>query len=163
MRIRLIAAGRRVPAWVADGFADYSRRFPRNLSLELVEISLGIRSKKSNPKRAVEQEGRRMLEAVRHGERIVALDENGTLLSTAELANVLESWHRDGRDVALLVGGPDGLAEQCIAGADFVWSLSPLTLPHALVRIVVTEQLYRAWTVLTGHPYHRALRGRSDK
>jgi len=155
MHLRLIAAGTRMPTWVTDGFEQYTRRFPRHLSLELVEIQLGAREKKENPARAVNEESKRMLKALRSGDRVVALDQNGKTFSTEKLAGSLGHWQQEGRDVVFLIGGPDGLGGECIERAELTWSLSPLTLPHALVRILVAEQLYRAWTILQNHPYHR--------
>ena len=155
MHLRLIAVGTRMPTWVTDGFEEYAHRFPKHLSLELVQIQLGARGKRENPARAINEESKRMLKALRSGDRVIALDQNGKALSTEELAGSFSDWQQDGRDVVFFIGGPDGLGRDCLARAEFVWSLSPLTLPHALVRILVAEQLYRAWTILQNHPYHR--------
>ncbi|MGH8494662.1 MAG: 23S rRNA (pseudouridine(1915)-N(3))-methyltransferase RlmH [Gammaproteobacteria bacterium] len=155
MRIRLIAAGTRMPAWVGEGFRDYARRLPRELSLELSEIRLGRRTKGSDASRARADEGDRML-ADAGAARIVALDAGGRLFDTDGFSAELDRWRQGGRDVALLLGGPDGLSPECLDRAELKWSLSPLTLPHALVRIVVAEQMYRAASILHGHPYHRA-------
>jgi 23S rRNA (pseudouridine1915-N3)-methyltransferase len=154
LRLRLLAAGTRVPGWVADGYRDYAARMPRECRLELTEIPLGRRTRGRDTARAVADEGRRMLAASEGCERI-CLDARGEALDTPGLAARLQRWLAGGRDVALLVGGPDGLADECLAAADWRWSLSPLTLPHGLVRVVAAEQLYRAWTVLANHPYHR--------
>ncbi len=147
MRLVLVAAGQRPPAWVAEGFRDYARRLPAHCRLELVEVPLRGRP---------EQDRRRLLAAAPAGARRVALDPAGSPWSTEELAARLEAWRAGGRDVALLVGGPEGLGPELRAAAEERWSLSPLTLPHMLVRVVVAEALYRAWTLLAGHPYHRA-------
>lgn len=155
MRLQLIAAGTRRPAWEREGYQTYARRLPRECSLTLVEIPVGKRAAGSALARLVEREGELMLRAVAKGARVVVLDERGEACDTRTLATRLADWMRDGRDVALLIGGPDGLAPACIQAADARWSLSPLTLPHGLARIVVAEQMYRAWSVLTGHPYHR--------
>lgn len=155
MRLRLIAAGSRVPAWVEEGFREYAQRLPRELPLELVEIRLGRRRKGGETARARADEGARMLAGAGEA-RVVALDAGGRLFDTEGLASELDAWRHAGRDVALLVGGPDGLAPACLERAELCWSLSPLTLPHALVRIVVVEQIYRASSILQGHPYHRA-------
>ncbi|NHA15172.1 23S rRNA (pseudouridine(1915)-N(3))-methyltransferase RlmH [Thioalkalivibrio sp. XN279] len=155
MRLRLVAVGTRMPSWVEQGFAEYAGRMPRECRLELRELPLGKRSKQSDPAQAVADEGRRLLAAA-DGCTRVCLDVRGRAVDTAALAQRLAAWLQSGRDVALLVGGPDGLAPECLAGADWRWSLTPLTLPHGLVRVMVAEQLYRAWTVLSGHPYHRA-------
>ncbi len=154
MKLRLLAAGTRMPDWVAAGFADYAGRLPRECRLELKEIPLGRRGGKGG--RAVAEEGERMLKAVRPDDRVVALAVDGDAPDTEALARRLDGWLLDGRDVVFTIGGPDGLAPEVLARAEWRWSLSPLTLPHGLVRVVLAEQLYRATTVLAGHPYHRA-------
>ena len=154
MRLRLLAVGTRMPAWVEQGCADYAARMPRECRLELRALPLGKRSKQSDPARAMAEEARRLLAAAEGCTR-VCLDVQGRAVDTPGLARKLAGWMQGGRDVALLIGGPDGLAPECLEGADWRWSLSPLTLPHGLVRVLVAEQLYRAWTVLSGHPYHR--------
>lgn len=155
MRILLIGAGTRPPAWVEAGFQDYARRLPPECRLELAEIPLGRRGKGQDPARAIASEGQRMLQAIPAGSRVLALDLAGQAWSTADLARKLGDWLAQGRDLALLVGGPDGLASACLERAETRWSLSPLTFPHALVRVLLAEQLYRAWSLLRGHPYHR--------
>jgi 23S rRNA (pseudouridine1915-N3)-methyltransferase len=155
MRLVLVAAANRQPAWVDEGFAEYARRLRGGYSLELKQVPLARRGAKA-PAAAVEREGERLLAAVPGGARLVALDERGFVWSTDELAARLSSWQRLGAPVCFLVGGPDGLSPACLARADERWALSRLTLPHGLVRIVVAEALYRAWSVLGGHPYHRA-------
>jgi 23S rRNA (pseudouridine1915-N3)-methyltransferase len=155
MRIQLIAVGTRMPAWVQEGFAEYAKRLPRECSLQLVEIPLGKRGKGADVQRAIAEEGERMLAALPRDCRVIVLEVDGRAWSTEQLAGELEGWLGAGRDVALLVGGPDGLAEACRRRADQAWSLSPLTLPHPLVRVLLSEQLYRAWTLYKGHPYHR--------
>ena len=155
MRIRLIAVGTRMPAWVETGYAEYAKRLPRECRLELVEIAPGRRGKGADLARALREEGERMLAAVPQGAQAVALDVQGRPWSTEALAGRLRQWMDDGRDRALLVGGPEGLSEQCRGAAELSWSLSALTLPHPLVRILVAEQIYRAWSLLAGHPYHR--------
>ena len=155
MRIHLIAIGHRRAGWERDGYREYARRMPPELALELHEIAPSKRSKGIPAERGIDDEGRRLLAAVPGGARVVALDERGAPWTTPELARRLEEWMGDGRALALLVGGADGLAPACIEAADHRWSLSPLTLPHGLARIVVAEQLYRASTIHRGHPYHR--------
>jgi 23S rRNA (pseudouridine1915-N3)-methyltransferase len=155
VRVQLIAAGTRRPAWEREGYQTYARRLPRECALTLLEIPVARRAPGAALARLVEHEGELMLRAVAKGARVVALDVRGEACDTRTLATRLATWMRDGRDVALLIGGPDGLAPACLQAADARWSLSPLTLPHGLARIVVAEQLYRAWSVLTGHPYHR--------
>ncbi|MDR3419480.1 MAG: 23S rRNA (pseudouridine(1915)-N(3))-methyltransferase RlmH [Nevskia sp.] len=156
MRLRLIAVGTRMPAWVEAGFAEYAQRLPRELKPELVEIPLQPRGKNADIARLREAEGERTLRAVPDGARLIAFDEHGELLDTVAWSRAIQQWQRDGRDVALLVGGPDGLAPACRQQAAACWSLSRLTFPHPLVRVLIAEQLYRAWSLSTGHPYHRA-------
>jgi 23S rRNA (pseudouridine1915-N3)-methyltransferase len=155
MRLHLLAVGQRAPAWVDAGYRDFARRLPPECALRLVEIAAGRRARGADIARLKEAEGERLLAAVPAGARVVALDVGGEQWDTRRLSLRLDRWLHEGRDVALLVGGPDGLSRACLEAADPVWSLSPLTLPHALVRIVVAEQLYRAWSLLRGHPYHR--------
>jgi 23S rRNA (pseudouridine1915-N3)-methyltransferase len=143
MRIRLIAAGTRLPSWIDEGCADYARRFGRGLKFELIEVPLA-------------REAERMRAAIAARDYVVALEVQGRSLSTPELAEWLAARMAGGRDLALLVGGPEGLDAALSAKADFRWSLSPLTWPHGLVRVLVAEQLYRAHSLLQGHPYHRA-------
>ena len=145
-----------MPAWVNEGYREYARRLPRECRLELTEIPSGQRVRSGNVERAVAEEGKRMLAEVSAGEHVIALDVKGRSWSTEQLARQFQQWMRDGRVIKLLVGGPDGLSAPCLKRAQQCWSLSSLTLPHALVRILVAEQLYRAWTVSVGHPYHRA-------
>ncbi len=156
MKCYLIAVGHRMPAWVTDGFNEYARRLNAELRLELCPLAPAPRRRQEPPDRAIADEGRRQLAAVPEGALVVALDEHGQDWSTVELARRVSGWLAGGRDIALLVGGADGLSEACLQRAELRWSLSPLTLPHGLVRVVVAEQLYRAWSVLNHHPYHRA-------
>lgn len=155
MRIHLIAVGKRMPSWVDEGYKEYARRLPAECSLRLVEIPLAKRGKNADKERLKREEGEKILDAIPKGARVVALEVAGRDWSTPQLSNRLEAWMAEGCDIALLVGGPDGLDSSCRDRADDQWSLSNLTLPHPLVRIVVAEQLYRAWTILKGHPYHR--------
>ncbi|RVU31389.1 MULTISPECIES: 23S rRNA (pseudouridine(1915)-N(3))-methyltransferase RlmH [Neptunomonas] len=155
MKIRLLAVGGKMPKWVEQGYQEYSKRLPRDLTLELVELPLGHRGKSSDKAKAIRQEGDAMLAAIGKNERVVALEVLGKPWSTEDLAEHLSGWQMDGQNVALLVGGPDGLDPRCSALATQKWSLSPLTLPHPLVRVLLAEQVYRAWTVNQGHPYHK--------
>lgn len=155
MRITLISVSSKQPDWVRDGYDEYARRLRGPLSLDLKEISLPKRTRSSAIERLVAAEGERMLAVVPAGAHVVALDERGAGWRTAELAARLKAWLASGRPVALLIGGPDGLAPACLERAAERWSLSPLTLPHGLARVVVAEALYRAHSVLRGHPYHR--------
>jgi len=156
MRIHLLAVGQRMPDWVTQAYRDYAQRLPPSCSLHLVEVGLVRRPRNPDLGRILETEGARLLAAVPRDARLIALDQTGRAWDTASLARQLENWLQDGRDMALLVGGPDGLAPGCKARAETLWSLSPLTLPHPLVRVMVAEALYRAWSLLNNHPYHRA-------
>lgn len=155
MKIRLLAVGTKMPAWVNTGVETYRKRLPRDFSLEIEEIPLGQRSKNADVAKARTQEAQRIRDKIRGDEYIVALEVQGKPWSTEQLAQEADAWRMQGRDVVLLVGGPDGLEPSLSATANQAWSLSPLTLPHPLVRIMLAEQLYRAWTLLVGHPYHR--------
>lgn len=155
MKIKLVAVGNRMPAWVESGVAEYRKRLPRDFALEVIEIAPGSRGKNSDPARAIAQEAERIRERLKGNEHLVALEVKGKPWSTEQLAEQAQGWRLEGRDVALLVGGPDGLEPALSASAQQHWSLSPLTLPHPLVRILLAEQLYRAWTLMVGHPYHR--------
>ncbi len=155
MRLRVIAVGTRMPAWVGEGFSGYARRLSGTLKMELREVAAGSRGGAQTVSKARGIERDRLLAELHKGELVVALDERGRELSTRELADWLATRMGEGRDIAFLVGGPDGLDEKVLERSDFRWSLSRLTLPHALARVVLAEQLYRAHTVLSGHPYHR--------
>ncbi len=156
MKVRLIAVGTRMPKWVEAGVAEYEPRLPREWRFELVEIPVAKRGDNPDLARLRQAEGEKMLRAIPAGADVIAFDERGESLGTLDWARAVQGWQRHGRDVALLIGGPDGLAPECLARASRKWSLSKLTLPHALVRVFVVEQLYRAWSVAAGHPYHRA-------
>ncbi|RUO79644.1 23S rRNA (pseudouridine(1915)-N(3))-methyltransferase RlmH [Pseudidiomarina taiwanensis] len=155
MKIQLIAVGQKMPSWVSDGYTQYAKRMPAECQLELVEIAAGKRGKNADIQRILQQEGQAMLAAVGKGNRIVTLEVTGKPWSTPQLAERLATWQMTGQDVSLLVGGPEGLAPACQAAADERWSLSNLTLPHPMVRIILAESLYRAWSVNSNHPYHR--------
>lgn len=156
MRIRLICVGTKMPAWVTSGFQEYAKRLPADLRLELVEIPPGHRGKGADVKRAIEKESKQILAALGKDERVVALDVQGRNWSTEQLAENLSGWQMGGQNVALLIGGPDGLSPECLALAQQRWSLSNLIFPHPLVRVILAEQIYRAWSLLNNHPYHRA-------
>lgn len=156
MRLHLITVGTRMPEWVNIAYGEFASRMSQECRLHLIEVAAGKRSKGSKIEQLKQEEGERLLAAVPKDCMVIALDVNGEPWSTEVLAGRMKNWMQSGRDLALLVGGPDGLAENCLARADARWSLSALTFPHMLVRIIVAEQLYRAWTVLKGHPYHRS-------
>ncbi len=153
MRARIITVGERMPVWVAEGFAEYRKRLARELPLQLIEVR--ARSKDRDAAHAKEAEGEALLAAARDM-HMVALDGRGESWSSEELARQLSKWRMRGRGVAFLIGGADGHSANVLNRADQRWSLGALTLPHMLVRLIVAEQLYRAVTILAGHPYHRA-------
>jgi len=155
MRIRLISVGTRMPGWVNQGVEEYARRIQNELGFSIVEVPLAKRSKAQAVSLAMAKEGSAMLGKIERDEFVVALDVKGRSLDTAALAGRLQYFREEGRNVSLLIGGPDGLDAGCLQRADEKWSLSALTLPHPLVRVLVTEQLYRAHSLLQGHPYHR--------
>jgi 23S rRNA (pseudouridine1915-N3)-methyltransferase len=155
MRIQIIAVGDRMPAWVEAGVLDYQRRLSGTLRLEWRPIAPARAALRPAPERVRADEATRILRAIPDRARVVALDERGEPWSTRELAHHIETWMQQSPEVVWLVGGAEGLAPECLARADAHWSLSRLTLPHALVRVLLAEQLYRAETLLKGHPYHR--------
>ena len=155
MQIHLIAIGQKLDAWVNEGFKEYAKRLPPECKLNLVEIAAGKRGKNADIERIMRDEGERMMSAIPARTHVVALDIQGTQWSTERLSTELHNWMSSGQDIAMLVGGPDGLSPDCLALARQRWSLSALTLPHPLVRIVIAEQIYRAWSLSKGHPYHR--------
>ena len=155
MQIHLLCIGTRMFTWVNEGFKDYAVRLPRECSLQLREFPIAKSLKSASAENRLEHEGRRLIAAIPEHSAVVALDVKGKLWDTDYLAATLSSWLQSGRDVAMLVGGPDGLSRACLRRAEYCWSLSPLTLPHGLVRVIVAEQLYRAWSILHNHPYHR--------
>lgn len=155
MRIRVLAIGQRMPGWVNDAWQEYTRRMPPSVQVELREIPLAQRGKNQPPMRAMSEEGSALLQAA-GSDHVVALDGRGSPWSTELLSRQLAGWMEQGGDVSLLIGGPDGLSAETLKAARQRWSLGPLTLPHPMVRVVLAEQLYRAWTILQNHPYHRA-------
>jgi 23S rRNA (pseudouridine1915-N3)-methyltransferase len=156
VKATLVAVGERPPDWVAAGFSEYQKRLSHWLPLQLHEVAPGVRGKGRDSARAMSDEGARVLAALPRQAHVVALDGRGAALSSEQLAQRMEAWRQGGRDLAFLVGGPEGHAPDVLAAAHERWSLGPLTLPHMLVRLVVAEQLYRACSLLANHPYHRA-------
>lgn len=155
MRISIVAVGTRMPDWIEAGVAEYRKRLPAEIQLEIREIALAKRGKNTDLPRAIAQEGAAMLAAIGARDTVIALDVLGKSVSTENLAAALRNWQMQGDNISLLVGGPDGLAPECLARAERRWSLSALTLPHPLVRVLLAEQIYRAWSINSGHPYHR--------
>jgi 23S rRNA (pseudouridine1915-N3)-methyltransferase len=155
MRIRILTISHKAPLWIKQGFAEYTKRLPLSCALELVEIPAEKRSINADVRRITEREGEKMLAAIKSNHYIIALDTQGKLWTTEELSKRLANWQQQGKNIDLLIGGPEGLAPQCLQKANEKWSLSPLTFPHMLVRLIVAEQIYRAWSILQKHPYHR--------
>ncbi len=156
MRIHLVAVGQKMPAWVEQASDDYLKRMPREVQLNTIEVPLIKRGKNADIQRIVRDESRKLLDTVPANCYRVALDVNGRKISTEQLASTLDHWMQQGQDVAILIGGPDGLSDELLREADTSLSLSEMTFPHPLVRIIMLEQLYRAWSILNNHPYHRA-------
>ena len=141
--------------WVNQGYEEYARRLPGTLQPRLLELPLAKRSKSNSTAKAKEIEGKQICAAVADSSVMIALDVKGKALSTEQLADKLKDWQMQGNDIAIVIGGPDGIASSCLAQAQEIWSLSALTLPHPLVRVVLIEQLYRAWSINQHHPYHK--------
>lgn len=156
MKIHLIAVGTRMPAWVATAYSDYAARLPRECALLLKEIPAAERGKNADVERFKRDEGKKILKAIPQYAQVIALDERGETLGSIEWSQALAQGLQSGHDLCLLIGGPDGHSTEVLKAAQRTWSLSKLTLPHALVRVLVAEQLYRAWSILSNHPYHRA-------
>ena len=155
MRVKIIAAGTKMPGWVTEGFAEYQKRLTQEVTLQLTETQIAKRGKNADIEKLIEKEGKDLLQQHAPQDLLVALDVKGKALSTEDLAQKLNQWQQEGRNISMLVGGPDGLSRDCLQQAEFKWSLSPLTLPHPLVRVLLAEQIYRAWTINKGHPYHK--------
>jgi 23S rRNA (pseudouridine1915-N3)-methyltransferase len=155
MKITLIAMGQRMEPWIQEGFSFYQKRFPPSFSLILKEIPLLKRTPKSFIPPILEEEGKAMLSAIPQGDTVIALDAKGTLFDSEKLAQKLQHFQDTSQNISLLIGSPEGMPQACSARADQQWSLSPLTLPHPLVRLMITEALYRSWCILNHHPYHK--------
>ncbi len=155
MKLVVVVVGQRQPAWADAAWDDYAKRLPPEMRLELRAVKAEPRTAARSVEQCRAAEAQRIVAAVPKGARRVVLDERGTRLTTVQLAERLRAWRGDGRHVALVIGGADGLDNTVKSGADETWRLSDLTLPHAFVRVLLAEALYRAWTVLEGHPYHR--------
>lgn len=144
-----------MPGWISEGYLEYAKRLPRECELVLREIAPSKRSKNANLAQIRTEEGERLMAVISPEDWVVALEVKGKAWTTPDLSAQIEDWMREGKKPALVVGGPEGLSDQIRQRANLQWSLSPLTLPHPLVRVVVAEQIYRAWSLLKGHPYHR--------
>ncbi len=155
MKIKLIAVGTKMPKWVRESVAEYQKRIEKDLGFSIIEVPMAKRSKSHSVTQCMQKEGAALLAEVQKSDFVVSLDVQGKSIDTATLARRLGDLRLDGLNLSLLVGGPDGLSEECLGRANESWSLSALTLPHPLVRVLVTEQLYRASSILKGHPYHR--------
>lgn len=155
MVIHFIVVGQKMPKWVQDGYQEYAKRLPKSCALKLVELPMATRGKTGNAEGYKEEEAKRILAAIPKNAQLVVLDEHGQQPSTLDFSKRLDEWLSSGQDVALVVGGPDGLHSDLIQQSRWQWGLSKLTLPHPLVRVLVAEQIYRAWSVLQNHPYHR--------
>lgn len=155
MRIRLLTITHKSPAWIKEGYNEYAKRLPHTCGLELIEIPAEKRTSHADIKRLTEKEGDKILAMVKPGHFIIALDLSGKLWSTIQLSTQLADWLQNGVNVDLLIGGPDGLSQKCLEKANQRWCLSPLTFPHFIVRLIVAEQIYRAYSILQQHPYHR--------
>jgi len=156
MHIRLLAVGDRQPSWVDEAFARYSERFPREWKFRLDTIATVRRKKNDKSQQAKQAEGEQILGRLAQEEQVVLLDERGKQFESRSLAAKLAEWQGSGRDLCFVIGGPDGVSDACKQRADLTWSLSQLTLPHGLARVLLVESLYRAWSLQSGHPYHRA-------
>jgi len=155
MHLCVVAIGQRMPSWVVSGWEEYARRFPRGYALRLQEVPAIRRGPNADIEAIRRRESEALIAATPPASLLVALDEKGKQWTTLELSAEMRVWMQDGRDIAFLIGGPDGISEDCLGKAQHRWSLGRLTLPHALVRVVLAEQLYRAWAVTQNHPYHR--------
>jgi 23S rRNA (pseudouridine1915-N3)-methyltransferase len=155
VHIRLLAVGDRQPTWVDEAFGIYTERFPREWKFRLDTIATVRRNKSDKSRQAMEAEGELITAKLNQTEQVVLLDERGKQLTSKSLASKLSDWQSDGRDLCFVIGGPDGVSDSVRQRADMMWSLSQLTLPHGLARALLSEQLYRAWSLQTGHPYHR--------
>lgn len=155
MKIHVVAIGTKMPSWVTTGVEEYTKRLPPANAVQFHELPLPKRGPSSDLSRLIQQEGMSMMKLIPEQATIIALDERGSRWNTADLAQQLEKWNQQGKPVYCLIGGPDGLSDECKSKAHATWSLSPLTLPHPIVRVILAEAIYRAWSVNQGHPYHR--------
>lgn len=155
MRLTIIAIGEKMPGWVMEGCQEYSKRLQGAFTIKLIEIPLAKRPKNADIARAIRDETSALLSAIPEHDHVIALDLRGEHWSTETLSRKMSEWRMNGQSISLLIGGPDGFDDCALERANACWALSKLTLPHPLVRVVVYEQLYRAWSILNHHPYHR--------
>jgi rRNA large subunit m3Psi methyltransferase RlmH len=155
MKLKILAVGQKMPGWVAAGYQEYAKRMPRECSIEIIEIPPAKRTKQSQLNKIKETEGKKILSLIKENDYVVALEVKGKAWSTADLAKKLSAWQGINPSIIFLIGGPDGLSADCLNRANEQWCLSPLTFPHPLVRVILAEQLYRGWSLMNNHPYHR--------
>ena len=155
MQIQLITVGTKMPQWLTEGYQEYAKRLPQDCTLSLCEIPMGKRSPHADIKRLQNKEGSQMLSSIGKNNHIVALEVKGKSWTTEQLSLELKKWRQSGKNISLLIGGPEGMLPEVSQRANQAWSLSPLTLPHPMVRLIIAEQIYRAWSILSHHPYHR--------
>jgi 23S rRNA (pseudouridine1915-N3)-methyltransferase len=156
MPIKILAVGTKMPSWVNEGYDEYAKRLPRDYALNLIEIPAQKRGAGSDTSSILKKEAQAIMAHIEPSSLVVALDVKGQNWSTEQLAQKLQSWHDQSETIIFLIGGPEGLPESCLERANLRWSLSNLTYPHPLVRVILSEQVYRAWTIIQNHPYHRA-------
>ena len=155
MKLKILAVGQKMPGWVAAGYQEYAKRMPHECSIEIIEIPPAKRTKQNQLNKIKETEGKKILSLIKENDYVVALEVKGKAWSTADLAKKLSAWQGINPSIIFLIGGPDGLSADCLNRANEQWCLSPLTFPHPLVRVILAEQLYRGWSLMNNHPYHR--------
>jgi 23S rRNA (pseudouridine1915-N3)-methyltransferase len=155
LKIHLIAVGKKMPEWINTGYAEFSKRMPPELQINLIEITPSVRNKSTPIEKNIKEEGESIQSAIPANSKLIVLDEKGKYFSSIDLSKKMEGWLPMGQDISIVIGGTDGIDPMIKQQADEKWSVSSFTLPHALVRVVVAEQLYRAWSIMKGHPYHR--------
>ncbi|MCB1647396.1 MAG: 23S rRNA (pseudouridine(1915)-N(3))-methyltransferase RlmH [Pseudomonadales bacterium] len=155
MLIEIVAIGTKLPAWTEAGYEEYAKRLPREWDLQVKELAVARRGKTDSVEKLIQDEGKRMMAVVKPGAIVIALDREGTNWSTEKLADNFGRWMQETSHIQFLIGGPDGLSQECLQRANARWSLSKLTFPHVYVRMLLAEQIYRAWSIINNHPYHK--------
>lgn len=155
MKIRLLTITHKTPSWIHEGYTEYAKRLPQTCALELIEIPAEKRTANADLNRITQRESEKILSIIKPNHHVIALDSKGKQWTTIELSEQLKNWQQSGSNIDLLIGGPEGLAQSCLQKANQTWSLSLLTFPHIIVKLIVAEQIYRAWSILENHPYHR--------